>query len=363
MAAPSTCPLTIVNNTGVDDTLFWFAVIGLDTNGLWAYVNADGSTTEFVIGTNDYLLQLSDLTNDTLTLPQLSSGQIYFSVNKPLVIGTVSDSQQPGGIGLQPPAGWVSTDANYKVMYDVVEFTFTGGGLNCDLTQVDAFGLPISMTLVGNATQSAGGWNKSRSKMIAAFTSDTTYSNLVIADGSTNLRIINPSHGIDLTLFPSDFLDAAIKSAWESYTSATPLQINIAGQYAGNYLGTTGGANTDMTITLGKTTTGTIGYPTTSEAFYCNGVFDQGNTAMGAVANVVATALNRGILATSPQPDCTVSDFYPAGGTWNGYAQKLHALADNGLCYAFAYDDQCNQSSDLSDGNPTQWTITLASIS
>jgi hypothetical protein len=117
-----------------------------------------------------------------------------------------------------------------------------------------------------------------------------------------------------------------------------------------------------MTITLNGVTQGTIAYPTTSQAFYCNGPFDQGNTAMGALANVVATAINRGILATSPQPDCTTSDFYPANGTWNGYAQLLHSLSNNGLCYAFAYDDQCSQSSDLSDPAPTSWNITLQAI-
>ncbi|HEX2834799.1 MAG TPA: beta-1,3-glucanase family protein [Thermoanaerobaculia bacterium] len=367
MTTPSTVPLTITNDSGQPDSSVYLAIIGLDANNLWAFVNADGSTTEFSLtNASDAVLSLTSLTNNQLTLPQLVSGQIYFSVGSTLTIATVSDPKQPGGVGLQLPAGWDTGNPNYDVMYDVIEFTFDGAGLNCDLTQVDAFGLPISMQVTGsqNGTQSAGGWNQSRSQIFATFLADSTYAPLVLTDGATQLRIVNPSHGIDLGLFSSTFFDTVIQNAWNQYTSASPLEINIAGgSYAGNYLGTTSGANTPMIITLGGTTVGQIDYPTTSQVFYCNGVFDQGNTAMGAVANVVATAINRGILATSPQPDCTVGDFYPANGTWNGYAQLLHTLANDGLCYAFAYDDQCNQSSDLSESGPTGWSITIASLS
>ncbi len=366
MTTPTTVPLTITNSTGQPDSAIYLAIIGLDANNLWAFVNADGSTTEFSLtNPSQATLQLTSLTGGKLALPQLVSGQIYFSITSPLVINTVSDSHQPGGIGLQLPAGWDTGNPNYNIQYDVLEFTFNAGGLNCDLTQVDAFGLPISMQVTGtqHGTQNAGGWNQSRSEIFSTFTSNATYAKLALTNGTTQLRILNPSHGIDLGLFSSTFLDTVIKNAWNQYQSGSPLKISITGgQFAGNYLGTTKGANTPMVITLGGTYVGQIGYPTTSQAFYCNGVFDQGNTAMGAVANVVATAINRGILSKTQQPDCTVADFYPSGGTWNGYAQLLHTLADDGLCYAFAYDDQCNQSSDLSESNPTGWTITLEAL-
>jgi hypothetical protein len=367
--APTTVPLTITNSTGQDDSEIYLVIIGLDANGCWAYVNADGSTTEFsATGPNNYLLQLSSLTNNTVNVPWLVSGQVYFSVGSPLTFGATSDAKQPCGIGVQVPAGWTTSDPNYDVMYDVVEFTFDAGGINCDLTQVDAFGLPITLQIVGqNGTQTTGAWNKTRSEMFAEFTSDATLGKLVITSGTPpdqiDLRILNPSHAIALGLFPSDFFDDAIADYWNTYQNNTLTITLVGGSFPGTYQATTGGKGAPMTITLGGTQVGQITYPTTSEVFACNGTFDQGNTAMGAVANVVVTAINRGILGISSQPDCNVSDFYPAKGTWNGYAQLLHSLSADGLCYAFAYDDQCAQSSDLADPAPTSWNITLESVS
>lgn len=353
---PTSIPLTVTNNTGVTDA--FMAIIGLDANGLWAYVNPDGSITEFsTTAQNNYIIPIG-VGGVTVNLPQLASGQVYFSVNSALVIGTNADPGQPGGVGLVLPAGWAAGNPNQDIQYDVIEFTLNDGGMNCDLTQVDAFGLPISMELIGDITQKAGGWNKSMAEIFKIFHRNPLLAPLV----TSGIRIINPSHGIENGVFPADYLDAAISAGWNSYIE-TPLNINISGgSFAGNYLGTVSGTNGTMVITLDGNSVGTIDYPGTLEALFCNGVFDQGNTAMGAVANVVATAINRGILAINPQPDCQVQDFYHSDVAHNPYAKLLHELASNGLCYAFAYDDQCGQSSDLADGNPTAWNVTLESL-
>ncbi|HEV7920522.1 MAG TPA: beta-1,3-glucanase family protein, partial [Thermoanaerobaculia bacterium] len=292
--ATNSVQLTVTNNTGQAG---FIAIIGLDANSLWAYVNADGTSTEFsTTATNNYSLAIPTSTNQlTVSVPWLVSGQIYFSLGQAIVIGTNADPHQPGGVGLVLPAAASSGDPNYNVAWDVAEFTFNAGGLNCDVTQVDAFGLPLSMTVAGDSTQSSGGWSQSMSDIFTLFQNDATVAKLIVANGGTSYRVLNPSHGIDNGVFPADWFDAYITQWWPTYTAANPLQINIAGgAFAGNYLGTVAsGTNQPMTITLGGTQVGTIGYPSTSQAFYCNGVFDQGNTAMGAVANVVATAINR----------------------------------------------------------------------
>lgn len=364
----ATLTLTPVNNTGAQGTLY-YAIIGLNTNSDWVYVNSDGSTTTFSATTTSADYSLNVTANVTVTIPVLNSGQIYFSVGTEIIIGT-NTNPTTNAVALVLPSGWTPNDPNYLIQYDFVEFSFDGTTLNCDLTQVDAFGLPITMTVVGSTaagsptTQTTGGWSKSMSDIFTIFQANTLLSPLVITSGGINYRIISPGHGIDNSVFPSNYLDSSIAASWSTYNSTNPLAINIGGgAYAGNYQGiVSSSANQPMNITLNSTQIGSIGYPSTLESFYCNGVFDQGNTAMGAVANIIATAINRGILQTNPQPDCTVSDFYPSSQKYNSYAQLLHTLALNGLCYGFAYDDQCNQSSDISITNPTSWNITIASL-
>lgn len=365
MTAPTTVPLTITNNTGQDDSDVYLAITGRGSNACFAYVNADGSSTEFSLqNANNYLLRLSDLTNRTVSVPRLYSGRIYFSVGAGITIGAIAVTGDPCGIGLQFPAVSVTSDPSYDVMFDMAEFTFNAGGLNCNLTQVDAFGLPITLQVVGqNGTQNTGAWKKTRSGIFTAFTSNSTYARLVINSDNTQLRILNPSHGIGAGLFPADFFKDYIDANWNRYGNQALTITLDGGLFPGKYIATTGGIGTPMTVTLNGATQGTIPSPTTVQAFFCNGPFDQGNTAMGAVANVVATAINRGILQNASQPDCTVSDFYPEGGTYNGYSKLLHSLSVNGLAYAFGYDDQCDQNSSLADPVPTSWGITLESVS
>lgn len=81
--------------------------------------------------------------------------------------------------------------------------------------------------------------------------------------------------------------------------------------------------------------------------------------------NAIVSAFNRGIatnFSIAPSNWATsTQDFYPQGGTENYYAAFLHqpSISSNGHVYAYPYDDQGGQSSNVSVATPATSIIDL----
>ena len=351
--------LSITNDTGLYDTdQICFYVIGLNSDGCFSHVESDGTLKACSLSDNkfdgftDYSISLAD--TSSLTLPQMTAGQIYIAIGDKLKIKAVSiDPHVTCGLGLTFPSGWTASDPNYNILYGVIEFTYDSNGLNCDTTYVDMFSIPIEIQLIGQNNQSAGALvPNGRSSIFQAFQANSDFTNLAIGD----LRVIAPGHGIEASLFDPHYLDSYIDSCW-SYYQNNVLTVQVG---ANSF---TGQVNSDDVFQF-PPQTGTLGSlskPSTSNVFFCNGALSAPNNDWGAVVARIAASLNRGVLTNDTnQPVCTPDDFYAISST-NSYSQILHANSVNGLCYGFAFDDVCDlYSSDLSDPAPTDLNLTLS---
>jgi Beta-1,3-glucanase len=351
--------LSITNNTGVYDTdQIYFYIIGLNSDGCFSHVESDGTLTACSLSDNkfdgytDYSINLAD--TSTLTLPQMTSGQIYVAIGEKLKIKVVSVPRHVTcGLGLALPSGWTSTDPNFNILYAVIEFTYDGNGLNCDTTYVDMFSIPIEIQLIGQNNQSAGALIAGgRSSIFEAFKAASDFAKLVIGD---DLRVIAPGHGIEASVFDAGYLDSYIDSCWSYYQNQS-IDVQVGSDSF------TGQVNSDSVFQF-PPQTGTLGSltkPSTKDVFFCDGTLSAPNNDWGAVVARIAASLNRGVLTNgTTQPVCDADNFYATSQT-NHYSQILHANSVNGLCYGFAFDDVCGlYSSDLSDPEPTNLNLTL----
>jgi hypothetical protein len=85
------------------------------------------------------------------------------------------------------------------------------------------------------------------------------------------------------------------------------------------------------------------------------------STLLGAVENQIVSAMNRGVALHAYADWSDPTKFYTAGTTANWYAAYLHqsSVSLDGLAYGYPYDDQGNNSTDISISSPTQLTLTL----
>jgi Beta-1,3-glucanase len=366
--------LTIVNNTGLyQNDEIYFYVLGLSyaSPSCYCHLEADGSFTECSLNDNgpdgytDYSIGLNASGGETnIELPEMYSGQIYFSFGEKLNIAVNSNPTQPCGLGLALPSGWTPSDPNYNILYADIEFTYTNTGvMNCDTTYVDMFTVPITMQLIGQQNQTVGQLVPGGFQRIyEAFAANDDFKSLIVGN---NLRVIAPGHGIDAGLFSSTYLDSYIQQCWQYYQK-NKLTVNVTG--IGAY---TGQVDSNNVFTFEPFTSpsiissppDTIDLPATRDVFYCNNALSAPNTDFGAVVAIIGASLNRGVLTTSTtQPVCTSGDFY-ANAPTNYYSQILHANSLNGQCYGFPFDDVCGlYSSDISDPAPTQLILTLEAL-
>ncbi|GLY26974.1 beta-1,3-glucanase family protein [Kineosporia sp. NBRC 101731] len=344
-------PLKVVNNTGKSSDQIWVHVVGTHlSTGKMGHITADGNFAEIALSDNaangytNYGIRLSQL--NTLPLAALS-GRVYISIGEQLkfrVVGTGS------GIGLQYPAGWVSSDPSYNIVHDFMEFTNNDSGMYCNTTMVDMFGLPMYITLGGSKTQSIAQYKDgARAKIFEALRRQNGFEKLVQGD----LRVIAPGHGIDAGLFSSTYLDGNINARWSQYSSQTMTMTANNQQYTGKIEGS------KFVFRQNGVVKASFAKPTTKDVFFCNGALISPNDGVsGPIGAILAAGLNRGVLVQTQQPVTDPAQFYP-GTTTNHYSRVLHANTVDGKAYGFAYDDVCEQASYIQDNAPKNVTLTL----
>lgn len=364
--------LSIVNNSGqYKDSEVFLGFIGQTTSGEWgALALTEGGNLGFTpdsSGTPVPFYVLSDLGASVSIEDYVISGRIYVSVGQELSLST-------------PTSGAPFLSSRDDVIFDYFEYTYDlgGGGVsfcNADVTPVDMVGIPMSFELVGETTAGPLGFNTMRSEIFETFDANATFKSLILKDSNgVDLRILAPGHGIENGVLSAAYLEAYIDTVWAHYT-ATQETLTLNPTFVDGTAYTSIGVMSDDVFTFTTTPGGgthTINKPTSKDVFLCNGVFNgtgsQTDFTIDAdIKNQVASALNRGILPLAKGAKlCNSSNFYATTtynkGAFNTYAQLLHELSYDGLSYGFAYDDQCNQSCDVSVNSPSALAITILSF-
>jgi hypothetical protein len=87
----------------------------------------------------------------------------------------------------------VSGDPSFNVLHDFMEFTLNNAGMFCNVTMVDIFSIPMSLTLRGQRTQTTGTLvANGRDNILAGVAAVSGFGSLVVS----GLRVIAAGHGI-----------------------------------------------------------------------------------------------------------------------------------------------------------------------
>lgn len=426
----------IVNGLGAvypDDQVYW-AVIGLNANNNYFYLQADGTqvvmteadnNTEFGgnTATNcnggytfaDYSQTIA--TMPSVTVPEgsyINSARIWISLGSwlPFCINSVDGNGNATGIA--PPSVTNPSLQGNNVPCAFVEFAYNtdgSGTLNINTSSVDFMDFPVNLDLMqsGSSAQSVS-TPTPLDQIVTAFQNcaDANFANLVLpltdTNGNAFSRILSVEHACSgngytppatlgipastVTYFTS-FYDAYISYCWTQYTTS-PLTIYISGTpftgqvqsdnnfyfWSGTSVGTAGSQMLEQPV------------PQTWEVMMCQGSLANGDSDQKNIQKFIAAAIYRGVFHLTPAETCnswgseaTQALYYTGPALGNGStapvnyyslilhqnSSKLPAVTEcgtsvklvNGVCYAFGYDDVCNQSPSLASTIATDVVITL----
>jgi Beta-1,3-glucanase len=364
----SSIPLTIVNATQESPSRdVFFAVIGVDQNGVWVHLRQDGMLVPCrqrdngPSGYADYSLRLGRRRAMEVALPQIPGGaRLYVSIGDPLGF-PVSGANVPGS-----PSGWTPQDPNYRILFDWIEFTYNENGWGGNTTMVDMFGLPLEIALRGSTgVARVGVVPGGRERIFANLREHPAFSPLlVIGDGEIR-RAISPFHGIDAGVFDARYLQAYIDAVWSKYRSdAVKMDAAGYGKFEGRV-----DANGRLVFTQPGQPAIAFDRPATRDVFACAGAIaprncgqspSQACSVQGQIAAALGAAFNRTTLLLGTEiPYCRLENFYRNAAT-NVYSAVMHAQSRGGLAYGFPFDDNCNEfSSFIFKSNPTAVRVTI----
>ncbi|MEU1474578.1 glycoside hydrolase family 64 protein [Streptomyces sp. NPDC005760] len=351
-AATGALPLTVVNNTGAFDNANVHVYIVGNQDGRQVRVTPDGTLAPVALSDNgadgytDYAISLAASGETSLSLPHLS-GRIYVSLGAKLKFRVVTDGD--GKPTLQYPAGWVTSDPDYRVLHDCAEFTHNAAGMFCNTTMVDMFSVPLSIRLTGARDQTTGTLRANgRAGAFAAVRQVPEFAPLVVDD----TRVIAPGHGLDAGLFPADYLAPYIDEVWSTYTGRDLTVTTNAGTFTGRVRGGRLVFDGPAQVSFAR--------PSTRDVLFCDGTLAAPNDGTtGPVAAVLGAGFNRSTLVSSAaQPTTDPAGFYRTALT-NHYAKAMHAATQDGRAYGFAFDDVADLASYVQDTAPTGIRLTL----
>ncbi|MFJ1967790.1 beta-1,3-glucanase family protein [Streptomyces sp. NPDC087903] len=351
-AAAGGLPLTIVNASGSFGNASVHLYIVGNQDGRQVRVTPDGTLAPVALADNgadgftDYAISLSGSGETRLSLPYMS-GRVYVALGRKLKFRAVTDGN--GDAALQYPAGWVASDPNYPVLHDCCEFTYNSAGMFCNTTTVDMFSVPLGIRLTGAKDQTTGTLRDGgRAAAFAAVRQVEEFAPLVVDD----TRVLAPGHGLDAGLFPADYFAPYIDEVWSTYTGRDLTVATNAGTFTGRVRGGRFTFDGPAQVSFAK--------PSTRDVLFCDGGLAAPNDGTtGPVAAVLGAGFNRSTLLSAPaQPTTDASAFYRTALT-NHYAKAMHAAAEDGKAYGFAFDDVADLASYVQDTAPTGIRLTL----
>jgi hypothetical protein len=304
-----------------------------------------------------------------VTVPQLASGRICFSIDKPLKFFVNK------GPALVQPSITNGSDPNYNTVWGFCEFTLNGDGLFANISYVDFVALPIAISLTnasGTKTEvlgmpADGMMTVCKALQEQAKADGAPWDKLIFPNAEQPIRVLSPYNAIvtDGSKF-SGYWEPYIDQVWSQYENQT-LTIDTQGGP-----GTVKGKVEKGVFNFGEA--GTFKKPSSPDIFSCNtGPFEGlGNTTPGNIAARICAAFNRSTLHTNPnQPHGEkVEAYYVAGSgsvPTNHYSRIVHETNIDHRGYAFPYDDVVpNQGMDqagiVKDGDPKEFAITIGGL-
>jgi hypothetical protein len=368
--------VTLTNTTSASTVYAYVTGLAINNNYSIFLLQSDGETPYYPsspANTQTALAATCDIAingvgaSRTVTIPQLAGGRIWFSQNARLTF-----LLNPGP-GLVEPSVLNPTDPSIDISWDFCEFTFNQYQLFINLSAVDFFALPISLSLTSTSggVQTVPGLTPNSMNAIVGglkaqqATDGKPWTNLIVpASSGGTLRVLSPNSAdtVQQGLFDG-YWQSYVNAVWSKYT-ATPLTIDTQAEW-----GVVQGQVDSSTGNLTFANLGSIPQPSSADIFSCSsGAFaaPASNTAaMGNICARIAAAFNRStLLIDADQPDGEKVGTYYQNGITNHYARIIHAATPDGRCYAFPYDDvgsssTPDQTGSLSDGSPASLQVTV----
>lgn len=361
------------------DSQVYVEVIGLDpVSGARAWVSADGAVHASSLADNtaanaikgpdghtypNYAFTLAQ--SRLLKLPPLNSGRIFISLGAPLYMPIQAGA--PLGYGGPNPLN--ASDPNSSTHYDWYEFAWgnkPGDSIFINTTQVDMFGLPMTLDVWGNskAFHQQTGITESIAQIDAEFAAETPAIFQMPSIDSppipalSPLRIWAPAHASFTKDGPNGhYMDAYIDAIWKQYASA-PLTL-LLNNDSNKYTGTTSATNivfSEVDLHNGAYAgpqTYTVARPTTQDLLLCAGSMAfAADTLTGQEVSVtkaleaqICAAFNRHVMDN--YANWTIVDDYYRTAPANYFAKFWHDHSIAHLAYGFAFDDVDDQSSSI----------------
>ncbi len=310
--------------------------------------------------------KLSELLNKNLILPgdgKYYGTRIYFSVGKPLTMTVTNNNTGYIQPNIDDPA-----DPNYATPYDWLEIAYDGipqpanpalatVAFGMNITQVDAFSIPLSYTLMGvKGTSASRGITLGSNSSSGATTRDDVmrlYSKNVslpfqdlkqVVNGQI-VRLIAPFHS---SAFKpggayANYFDGYVDQVW-NYIAQNPFTVYDQINNVGNQYTVSADSNNNLLIYRNNFGPFLMQKPSTYEIFSNSGHLQPGGMEVNAFGAMLSGALNRHVATASTASWYQPSAFYQQEPS-NDWAKFWHQVSVGGLAYGFGFDDSANQSS------------------
>ena len=334
------------NNTSSTyaDSSIYICCIGRNAAGNFCYLKPDGTLVPVGAGSSSasWSYKLSDLSSGMQVPVTFTSGRLYISMDKPVVMSGIVDIN--GNIGIVQPDLNNPSDANASTIFDWIEFTVKDGGFWGNTTQVDQFGLPVTMAMYNDSGYyRTVGIKESRDAIFREYKSEVPaeFQTLI----QSPYRIIAPCKGGFRTgkaygSYMADYVD----EVWNYYAANTVSISHPLGMFNIH----ASGSQLIFTCTKGynRAVTGQdyyiTGKPDTTALMEGSGVLASGNEVEKALQAQMCAALNRHV-AANPSEAVSIS-VYTVFIPCNYYAEFWHKHSVDGYAYGFCYDDVADQS-------------------
>lgn len=355
------------------DNQVYVTVIGQDpSNGKFSYLTPDGAIVDFTLNdgaaTNHLTKNGQNFGNYSFTLaqskllkiPTFISARAYVSLGEPLYVQVNGDGNG-NVVGYAGPNPQNATDPNTNVHFDWYEFN-NQNGIFINTTQVDEFGLPLTLDVwgAGGTFHQQVGITESIAQIDSEFASEVPAQ--FQPPTMSNLRILSPAKlSMATGAANGNYLDSFIASSWATFNT-TPLVVTLNGR---QFSGTTSGQTFTFTeVNPAAANAGEVfivSQPSTQDVLECAGTMATGvpgntpqlqdeNAKQLQLQNQICSAVNRHVLL-SPKDWSNASAYYGAVPA-NFYSQFWHKHSIGGLAYGFSYDDNNNQSTTITTPNP-----------
>lgn len=224
--------IDLINNTDVHPVYAYVTGLDLNKNNAWALLKSDGRSLYYPSSppqplaplTEDCAIELAPHGRTrTIQVPQMAGARIWFSMEQRLTFFI-----NPGP-AIVMPSVTNPTDPNINIRWAFAEFTYNPAQLFANISYVDFFSIPVSMTLRSTSQQQrhisgtgSNGLDEVTREVLAQNNKDNVgWDKLVFRDSNgVPLRVLSPNCAMnlhpELNLFHGYFVPL-VDRAWQFF--------------------------------------------------------------------------------------------------------------------------------------------------